>query len=241
MRYKLTISYDGSSYYGFQKQPNQITVEQMLIEALSKVYKKQVTIIASGRTDKGVHALAQVVHFDADIKIEPGKLLKALNRQLPADIRALNIKEVDDNFHARFDATKKTYEYVLTQDYDLFNRNYETYVPYKIDINKMREVIKLFEGTHDFFGFSTYVKDKPTVKTIFKSDLTIKDGKIILTFTGDNFLRHMIRKMVGTLIEIAQGKKDKEVILKIFESRDTSLCGKIASPNGLYLKEVFYM
>lgn len=240
MRYKMTFMYDGSNYYGFQKQPSHKTVEKMILGALKNVYKKDIKITASGRTDKGVHALAQVVHFDTDIKIPVSRLKLALNRHLPLDIRIKNIAEVDADFHARFSAVKKTYKYIIVNEYNLFKRNYETFIKAELDIDKMKEALKLFVGKHDFFAFSVYVKDKPTIKTIYDAKITQKNGKIIVTITGDNFLRHMIRKMIGTLIEIGKGKKDKEIITKMFLTKDSSLCSKTASPNGLYLTEVFY-
>ncbi len=236
----MTVSYDGSGYYGFQKQVKEITVEAMLNQALKKVYKKDVKIIASGRTDRGVHALGQVVHFDAPSHIESIRLIKALNSYLPLDIRIIDIKETDDKFHARFDATRKTYRYIITRKYDLFNRNYHTYIPYELDPNKMSLALKQFIGTHDFFGFSAYVKNKPTVKTIIDASMEIKDETIIITITGDNFLRYMVRKIVGTIIEIGMNKKDINVINEIFNTRNTRLCGKTASPNGLYLVKVYY-
>lgn len=240
MRYKMTLSYDGSNYFGFQKQPNQITVEQMLNEALKKVYKKEIKVVASGRTDRGVHAYGQVVHFDTDINILIPRLIVAINRYLPLDIRINNVIEVDSDFNARYSATSKTYQYIITNNFDLFKRNYETFIPYNLNIEEMKEALKLFVGTHDFFAFSAYLKNKPTVKTIFSANLEKKDDKIVITITGDNFLRHMIRKMVGTLVEIGQGKKDKAVITKMFATKDSSLCGKTADPNGLYLVEVYY-
>lgn len=240
MRYKLTVAYDGSNYYGFQRQIKEVTVEEKLNEALFKIYKKPIKVVASGRTDRGVHALAQVVHFDTNIVIAKERLLKALNRSLPLDIRAIDVKVVDDNFHARFDAVKKTYRYVISSSYNLFERNYETYIGYPLNISKMEEGLKLFIGTHDYFGFTTYLKDKPTIKTIYNADLVLENNKIVITFTGDSFLRYMVRKMVGTLIDIGLGKKDPEIITTVFNTKDSSLCSKTASPNGLYLVEVFY-
>lgn len=240
MRYKIIFAYDGSNYLGSQRQVNAPTIEFEINKALSIMHKKDITIVTSGRTDKGVHALAQTAHFDSFLDIEEKRFVRAINSLLPLDIRIKEINKVSSNFHARHQAIKKKYIYIITNEYNIFKRNYETFIKKELNVKIMSEAIKLFVGTHDFFGFASYVKDKPTVKTIYEANLEEIDGKIVITFVGDNFLRYMVRRMVGTLIEIGAGKKNIDVIQEILQKRDKSLCGKTAEPNGLYLKEVFY-
>lgn len=240
MRYKITIAYDGSNYYGFQRQPSKPTIEEKLSEALFKIHKKEIKIVASGRTDKGVHAYGQVAHFDSDLKIPVNKFIKALNSLLPSDIRVVGLKIVKEDFHARFQALEKTYQYVISKEYNIFTRNYETFIKSSLDLELMKEALKMFVGEKDFSGFSAYVKDKPTVKKIFKAELKEENEKIIITFTGNNFLKYMVRRMVGTIIDIGLKRKSIDVIEKIFLTKNGNLGGKTAPANGLYLVEVLY-
>ncbi len=240
MRYKVTISYDGTNYHGFQKQKNAHTIEAEINDALFKIHKHDIKIIASGRTDKGVHALGQVFHFDSNLDMTTNQFKRALNSHLPEDIRILEVSLVSGDFNARHSAIKKTYKYVINKEYDLFNRNHELYYPYKLDIELLEKALKKFIGTHDFFGFAGYVKDKPTIKEIYEAYLIVEGSKIILTFTGNGFLKYMVRKMVGTLLDIATNKKDISVIDEIFKTKDRNLSGKTINPEGLYLVKVYY-
>ncbi|MGI6360540.1 MAG: tRNA pseudouridine(38-40) synthase TruA [Acholeplasmatales bacterium] len=240
MRYKVTVSYDGTNYHGFQKQKNAHTIEAEINDALFKIHKCDIKIVASGRTDRGVHALGQVFHFDSNLNMTVNEFKRALNSHLPEDIRILDICVVSGDFNARHSAIKKTYKYVINREYDLFNRNHELYYPYKLDMELLAQGLKKFIGTHDFFGFAGYIKDKPTIKEIYEASLTLDGTKIILTFTGNAFLKYMVRKMVGTLLDIASGKKDISVIDKIFETKDRDLSGKTINPEGLYLVKVYY-
>lgn len=240
MRYKMTFSYDGSNFYGSQRQIEVRTVEEKINNALSKMHKKDVLIVTSGRTDRGVHALNQVAHFDSFLDIENEKFTKAVNSLLPEDIVVKKIIKIDKDFHARHQAIKKEYIYIIGTKYDIFKRNYETYINKELDVQLMNKAIKLFIGTHDFKGFCSYVKNKPTVKTIYEASIKEEKDKLIITIIGDNFLRYMVRKMVGTLIEIGLNNKDINIINEIFIKKDSKLCGKTAKPNGLYLKKVYY-
>ncbi|NMA06019.1 MAG: tRNA pseudouridine(38-40) synthase TruA [Acholeplasmataceae bacterium] len=240
MRYKVTVSYDGTNYHGFQKQKNAHTIEAEINAALFKIHKHDIKIVASGRTDKGVHALGQVFHFDSNLEITANQFKRALNSHLPKDIRILEVSLVSGDFNARHSAIKKTYKYVINKEYDLFNRNHEFYYPYKLDIELLEKALKKFIGTHDFFGFAGYVKDKPTIKEIYEAYLIVDGSKIILIFTGNGFLKYMVRKMVGTLLDIATNKKDINVIDEIFKTKDRNLSGKTINPEGLYLVKVYY-
>lgn len=239
-RFKMIFSYDGSNFLGSQRQSKGRTVEGEINKALTKIHKKEIIICTSGRTDKGVHAYRQTAHFDSFLEIENKRFIAAINSLLPLDIRIKEIEKVNSNFHARHHAKKKEYLYIITTKYNLFTRNYKTFVKNKLDVKIMSEALKLFKGRHDFFAFSSYVKDKPTVKEILEVDLQENGNDIIIKFVGDNFLRHMIRRIVGTLIDIGKGKKDISVIEEIFKTNNKALCGKTAEPNGLYLSKVFY-
>lgn len=236
----MIFSYDGSEFSGSQRQKNERTVEGEINKALSIIHKKDIIIYTSGRTDKGVHANNQVAHFDSFLNIDNKNFIKAINSLLPLDIRIKEIIKVNDDFHARHMAIKKEYIYILTTKYNLFERNYKTFINSKLNVNIMSEAIKLFIGKHDYFAFASYVKDKPTVKEIYEATLDVKGNDIIIKITGDNFLRYMIRRMIGTLVEIGKDKKDKNIITEIFKNKDKTLCGKTLEPNGLYLNKVYY-
>jgi len=240
LRYKLTIAYDGTNYQGFQSQVNGNSIEAELNAALTKLIKTPIKVVGSGRTDKGVHAVGQVVHFDSPLNIPAYNYLSAINSFLPTDIQAVKIEKVDNDFHARHSAVKKTYQYVITTKYDIFNRNHETFIKYPLDLELMKQATYKFLGNHDFKGFSGYVKDKPTIKDIYEVNFEVKDEKIYLTFTGNGFLKYMVRRMVGTIIEIGLRRKPLEVIDEIFLTQNGNLGGKTASPQGLYLMKVYY-
>lgn len=240
MRYKLTFAYDGTDYQGFQSQKNGLGIQTVLEETLSKIAKEKIEVVASGRTDKGVHALGQVCHFDTLNKMSCNAWLRALNTYLPNDIAALDVEVVDDAFHARFHVTKKCYVYVIAKDYNLFRRHHEAYIPYPLDFEIMVEATKKLEGTHDFKGFGVYVEHKPTIKTLFQSSLEETDTHYIFTFIADGFLKYMVRSMVGTIVDIGRGKLPLSVIDIILENQDRTKVGKTSAPEGLYLKQVWY-
>ncbi len=239
-RYKMIISYEGTNYYGFQKQTNKTTIEEKLLEALFKIHQKEVKLVASGRTDRGVHALGMVAHFDSELELSDYRFTKALNTYLPKDIRIKSVKKTNDDFHARYDAKSKTYQYIISKKYNIFKRNLETYIPYNLDTKIMKEALNKFVGKHDFFGFSSYVKGKPTVKEIYETSLIEEDNKIVIKIKGDGFLKYMVRRIVGTLVDIGRDKKDITVIDEIFRSKNSLLAGKTIDPEGLYLVEVNY-
>lgn len=236
----MTISYDGTNYHGFQKQQNSHSIEAEINKALHTIHKKPVKITASGRTDKGVHAIGQVFHFDSKLNMSVDQFKKAINSRLPKDIVVKDVIQVDADFNARHSATKKKYTYIINQTFDVFNRHHELYFPYPLNIDLLKEAMKKFIGTHDFYGFAGYVKDKPTIKTIYDTYVVCEGSRINLTFVGNGFLKYMVRKMVGTLLDIATGKKPLSIINTIFETKDGNLCGKTINPEGLYLVEVYY-
>lgn len=246
MRCCITFSYDGSNFAGYQKQPKMRTVQGEIEKVLKEINgDKKVDIHASGRTDAGVHALNQRAHFDIDIDITCDKLMKALNSMLPDDIYVKKVEEVDGNFHARFNAIGKEYVYKINMgEYNPLERNYVYQYNKKLDVVAMERGMKYIEGTHDFRSFTKIDEEKEDyVRTVSQTNL-IRDtkdvNKITLVFVGTGFLRYMVRNIVGTLIEIGEGKRKSEDIITILKEMDRTKAGKIANAEGLYLKNVFY-
>ena len=247
MRYFMTFSYDGTNYKGYQKQPKVKTVQGEIEKKLKKINNdKKVDIHASGRTDAHVHALNQKAHFDLDSNIEPENLKKALNSLLPSDIYIKSIVEVNDDFHARFNVTGKEYIYKINMgEYDPIERNYVYQYNKRLDVVEMVRALKYLEGVHNFKAFTkTNEENKDDYeRKIIQATLirNYKDvNKVTISLLGTGFLRYMVRNIVGTLIEIGEGKRKSEDIITILESQDRRQAGKTAHPEGLYLKDVFY-
>ena len=243
MRFLIKFSYDGTNYSGFQAQKGLDTIEKRINEALTKINNgKKTSITATGRTDKGVHALSQYGHCDIDVNITEKKLKKAMNSNLPEDIHVIETSIVDDDFHARYNVKEKTYKYILNQgEYNPLERNYVFQYNYDLDVKSMKEAIKYFLGKHDFRAFVTDNKEKDNcIREITKVDIKEEDKKIIFTFTGDGFLRYQIRNMVGILIRVGENKLSPEKIKEILESKDRTKSGKTAPAEGLYLVDVKY-
>ncbi len=243
MRYLIKFSYDGSAYSGFQTQKGKETIQEKLEEALKTVNNhKKTNLVATGRTDKGVHALCQYGHADISVNITEKKLKRALNSNLPDDIHVIETKVVEDDFHARYNVKEKTYEYWINLgEYNPLERNYCFQYGYTLDIKKMKEAIKYFLGEHDFRAFVTDNKEKENcVRTITKASIEEVGEKLKITFTGDGFLRYQVRNMVGILIRVGEGKISTESVEKILESKDRTKSGKTAPAEGLYLVDVKY-
>lgn len=242
MRYKCIISYDGTMYYGFQIQDDLPTIELELKKALKKCFNEDIKVYGSGRTDKGVHAKGQVIHFDLDKNVPEEGVKRGLNSLLPKDIHIMSVTVVNDDFHARFSAKEKEYRYYINvKEYDPLTINYMPFYDY-LDISKMEEAIHLFEGTHDFKGFASASIDerKDTIKTIFLTKVNILDGKVEFIFRGSAFLKYQVRRMMGLLIDIGRGYYSKEKIIEVLESKDPSISHRVAEPTGLYLYKVTY-
>lgn len=244
-RYKAVIAYDGTNYSGFQIQDNGNTVQAELEKTLKKFNNGQaVTVFASGRTDAGVHAEGQVIHFDFPQKRDEEKFRHALDTQSPADIAVCSVEEVAADFHARYDAVEKTYHYYvdLGKPRNPFRRQYAAYYTYPLDVSKMEQAIKDFEGTHDFSAFcatGTIIENK--VRTIHEAKMEyVNEREIRFTFRGDGFLYKMVRIMVGTLLRIGQGLIDPTAIPGIIASGERDRAGLTAHPEGLYLMNVKY-
>ena len=246
MRYFMTISYDGSDFKGYQKQPRCRTVQGEIEGVLKKINgDKEVSVKASGRTDAGVHAINQKAHFDLAEEIDCDKLLKSMNSMLPGDVYVKNIEKVSDNFHARFDAIGKEYIYQINMgEYNPLERKYVYQHNSKLDVVEMQRAMKYLEGTHSFKAFVCADDEREDyVRTLSQTNIIrdLKDvSKITLVFVGDGFMRYMVRNMVGTLIEIGEGKRRSDEIIDILKSEDRTKAGKTALAMGLYLRNVFY-
>ncbi|WP_377887075.1 tRNA pseudouridine(38-40) synthase TruA [Alkalihalobacillus sp. R86527] len=244
MRIKLTISYDGTAFNGYQIQPNGRTVQEELQHALQKIHKgKAVHVTGSGRTDAGVHAAGQVVHFDTDLCIPLDRWPKALNALLPNDIRTLRADEVPSTFHARYGVKRKTYVYRVDNNAtpDVFRRNFVIHEPRSLAISNMKEAAALLIGEHDFTSFCSArseVKDK--VRELYKIDIEVENNEITFLFEGNGFLYNMVRILTGTLLEIGRGERGIHDVVNVLEARDRDAAGKTAPPQGLYLWKVCY-
>ncbi len=243
MRYLIKFSYDGSNYSGFQTQKGLKTIQEELEVALTKINNgTPTTITATGRTDKGVHALCQYGHCDINVNINERKLKRALNSNLPDDIHVIETKEVNSDFHARYNVKSKEYKYYLNLgEYNPLERNYIFQYCYKLNIEAMTEAIKYFEGEHDFRAFMTDNKEKENcVRKVYSTELVEKDNKLIFTFKGNGFLRYQVRNMVGILIRVGENKLEPKQIKDIIESKDRTKSGKTAPAEGLYLTDIEY-
>lgn len=242
----MTFAYDGSKYNGYQKQPNGLTIQNKLEDALTSINNnKSVSVCASGRTDAGVHAYGQKAHFDLNTKISCDNLKRALNSLLPGDIYVKDVIEVDDNFHARFDVKAKEYIYKINMgEYNPIEKDYILQYCKKLDVVEIERALKYIEGTHDFKSFTAGddVRDD-YVRTIIQTNL-IRDlrnvNMITISFLGTGFMRYMVRNLVGTLIQIGEGKYKSTDIIDILDAKDRRKAGMCADTCGLYLKDVFY-
>ena len=246
MKFFITFSYDGSSFNGYQKQPSKRTIQGEMEKVLKQINdNKKVDITASGRTDAGVHAINQKAHFSLNIDINTDKLKKALNSLLPKDIYVKQVENVSEEFHARFSAIGKEYIYKINMgEYNPIERNYIYQYNSKLDVVEMERALKYLEGTHNFKTFTKSDEEKEDyVRTISQTSI-VRDSKdvnqLTLTFVGTGFLRYMVRNMVGTLIEIGEGKRKSEDIIDMLKKEDRRVAGKTANPEGLYLRNVFY-
>lgn len=239
-RIKITLSYDGGPFHGWQVQPNLSTIQGLLEEILAGVEKAPVQVAGSGRTDAGVHALEQVAAFTLQNRIPVENLKRAINRLLPPAIRILTVEEAGPDFHPRFQAKAKTYEYRLFRGEicSPFHFPYVHHHPYKLDEAAMVQLAAAFQGEHDFTVFAAAEDDrdaqgKSKVRRIFSSNLTRHGDLLIYRVRGSGFLKHMVRNIVGTLIEAGKGNVADLSVLP-------QKCGPTAPAKGLFLVNVEY-
>ncbi|WP_419960323.1 tRNA pseudouridine(38-40) synthase TruA [Psychrobacillus sp. BM2] len=247
MRLRAIISYDGSQFSGYQVQPGKRTVQLEIERVLEIIHKGAVVkVVASGRTDAGVHATGQVIHFDSPLTFPLDRWRTALNVQLPRDIRILSIEQVSNDFHARYHAVGKTYRYIwsLSEIHSPFERDFSVHVDrYKPDIASMQEAAGHLLGTHDFSSFcaaKTNVND--FVRTIYSINFEVKKEtqQLHMVISGSGFLYNMVRIIAGTLWEVGIRKKTVESIPEILLSCARKEAGKTAPAHGLYLEKVAY-
>lgn len=244
---KLTLEYDGTEFHGFQSQPSRRTIQEALEKALSKFYDKPMKIgAASGRTDAGVHAKCQIVHFKTDRPEPLRQIQRALNAHLPHAIAVRKVEEMKPDFHARFHTVDKTYEYCVWNDEarSPFWDKYSFHVGQPLNLAAMRKAAKVFIGKHDFRSFCATEKPnqkkKDTVRTV-KRVLIKKEGSLIrFQFTAEGFLHHMVRNMTGTLLEAGRGKLKAEALKEILAHKDRRKAAATAPAKGLTLLNVTY-
>lgn len=241
MRYFIQLAYNGKGYHGWQIQPNAITVQQTIENALSTILNTKLSIIGAGRTDTGVHASSMFAHFDFEGDFDRDDLVYKLNSFLPNDIAIKQIFEVKKEVHARFYATKRTYNYRIALTKNVFDYEYSYYMQMPLDINKMNEASELLL---DYIDFQCFSKSNTDVKTYnCKIDTAFwkkENNMLIFTISADRFLRNMVRAIVGTMINVGLGKINVDDIHEIIKSKNRSEAGFSVPAQGLYLTEVAY-
>ena len=240
---KLTIEYDGKDFNGWQKQPNKLNIQGEIERAIYNITKEEVDLIGSGRTDAGVHAWNQIANFKTNSNISIEKMAIAINSQLKNSIVVKKAEEVDERFHSRYNAKRKTYRYVInnTEYGSAIYRNLEYHFPIKLNVEKMQEAVKYFEGEHDFKAFkSSGTSGKNSVRTIYKAEVKTDGERILIELTGNGFLYNMVRIISGTLLDVGLGKIEPREIEDIINSKDRTRAGKTLPAHGLYLVKVNY-
>jgi tRNA pseudouridine38-40 synthase len=240
---KLTIAYDGTRFVGWQRQAEGDSIQGLLESALARFEGAPVTVHGAGRTDAGVHALGQTASVQLACSHDVATLTRALNAHLPEDIRVLSVEEVNDAFHARFSARAKTYRYRIrnTAIADPFERAFEWHIPEPLNVAAMRAAAASVVGAHDFIAFqSAGSHANGTIRTVMRSELSDTDGLLTYEVTGDGFLRHMVRAIVGTLVEIGRGWREAENMAVLLRGALRAEAGATAPPNGLFLVRVDY-
>jgi len=238
---RLIIAYDGSSFFGFQIQPNARTIQGELEMALSKITKEDIEVVGSGRTDAGVHAINQVVNFKTNSRIPVDKITIALNSLLPDSIVAKDAREVPLDFHSRFSAKSRSYIYLLyTSSYPSpFLRNYAWYLEEKPDIKRMLDILDIFKGQKDFTSFSRS-NGEGTVREVYDISLINRDPFIIFYVKANGFLRGMVRLIVRVIVDAGYGITGREEVISILEAKRRGLIKGTAPPGGLYLYNIEY-
>ncbi|HMB63510.1 MAG TPA: tRNA pseudouridine(38-40) synthase TruA [Eudoraea sp.] len=241
MRYFVTFSYFGKAYHGWQSQPNAVTVQQLMEEVFSTILRQDVSLAGAGRTDAGVHARKMVAHFDCAGPLEAPELIQRFNAFLPDDIAVQQLVRVPDAAHARFSALKRTYEYWIIQEKNPFYQDMAHYVRQPLNLSEMNKAASFLMDFEDFQCFS---KSKTDVRTytcrITEAVWKKYDRQLVFTISADRFLRNMVRAIVGTLVEVGQGKLNPQDVKTIIKSRDRALAGVSVPAKGLYLTEIVY-
>ena len=242
MRYFIRLAYDGTSYHGWQIQPNAITVQGELERCLSTILRRPVSIVGAGRTDTGVHARTMYAHSDVPIEIDRHQTAYHLNRILPPDIAVYGIEHVADDMHARFSAKSRTYRYYIHTRKTPFSRHYSLETHYRLDFDIMNLAASHLLETHDFAAFCKAGSDvKTTICHVFRASWVEQSrGEWYFEITADRFLRNMVRAVVGTLVDVGRGRLSIEEFKAIIESRRRSSARESMPPQALFLEEITY-
>ena len=241
--FKLTISYDGSRYYGWERQPGKDTIQGKLESVLSRMCDTEVNVIGAGRTDAGVHARAMVANAYMDTEKSPAEIRDYMNRYLPDDICVSEVREAADRFHARYRAVGKLYTYTcyVGDTKPVFNRKYVTVLDYQPDVAAMQQAVEYLQGEHDYRSFcSNPQMKKSTVRVVDSIEIVRRKDYLYFNFHGTGFLQNMVRILVGTLLEVGQGKRTPESVRDVLLAKDRKLAGFTAPPQGLSLMRVDY-
>jgi len=244
-QFKITLAYDGTDFVGWQRQATGTSIQGLVEAALRELDQRDVTVIGAGRTDAGVHALGQVASFALERAIDADTVVRALNARLPADVRVVAAEPVAAAFHARYDARAKTYRYrIWNADVVIpFERRYVWHLTDRLDAGAMAEAAALLEGSHDFAAFQAAGSDvATTARHITRSLVSLSDHEPLITYEicGDGFLRHMVRTIAGTLVEIGRGRRPPRWIAEVLAARDRASAGATAPAAGLFLVSVEY-
>lgn len=240
---RLTIEYQGKDFNGWQKQPNKLNIQGEIERAIGEITGEEIDLIASGRTDAGVHALGQVANFKTNSNITVDKLPLAINSKLKKSIVIKKAEEVEERFHSRYSVHSKKYRYIINNSFTgtAIYRELEYQFPIKLNVENMKEAVKYFEGEHDFAGFkASGTSSKNSVRKIFKAEVFSKDDRIFIELTGSGFLYNMVRIIAGTLLDVGLGKIKPDEISNIIESKDRKKAGRTLPAVGLYLVKVYY-
>jgi len=241
-RYFVYLSYNGKNYCGWQVQPNGVTIQQKLEEALSILLREKISVVGAGRTDSGVHASYMVAHFDSEAEIDRPFLCKKLNRILPEDIFISKILEVVPDAHARFDAISRTYKYYVRTQKDPFGEAFTYRLPFSVDYELMNEAAKILFDYEDFTSFSKLHTDTKTnnCRILYAKWEQVNDTTWVFTIQADRFLRNMVRAIVGTLLEVGRGKITINDFRKIIEEKNRNKAGTSVPAHALFLVDIMY-
>jgi tRNA pseudouridine38-40 synthase len=241
-KYKITLEYDGTSYRGWQSQKNARSVQDTLIDAAGKLFGEGVEIQGAGRTDAGVHALAQVAHVGTTKTVPPRKILEGLNDLLPSNINILHVEEVPVSFHARHYAVGRSYVYIISKQRTAFGKRYVWWVRDRLDAKKMQAAGRIFQGFHDFVSFADKRMDKDASTKVKLDTVEVRemDDLIILRVVASHFLWKMVRRMAGILVEVGRGNLTPQDIEAMLEQSSDLPAKHTAPPSGLFLEQVFY-
>ncbi len=242
-RYKCKVKYDGSRYYGFQRQTSRKTVQGEIERAISKVYSRKVEIVPASRTDRGVHALEQVFHYDVADKIPLEKLKFAINRVLEDDVMLMNVELVDSSFHARYNVLEKTYRYdiCIAKERDVFSSRYALWYDKELDVTRLNQIGQLFVGKKDFKAVMKSGSDKEnTVRTVKKVTCYRKGDVVSIEISSDGFLYNMVRIIVGAMLNVIEGRMDSLDMVEALNRGDRNFFKRTISPVGLYLIKIDY-